>query len=79
MTSRRSSLRIATEGVRLGIVNKLKLFTDMWRGIVNDVRTAIREYEGYIYIPDLHPRSLSTIVHPNMALIVTQTQKDTID
>ncbi len=43
-----------------------------WRGIVDDVRTRIREFEADIYILDLRSRALSTIVHPNMALTITQ-------
>ncbi|PIZ02743.1 hypothetical protein COY59_03105, partial [Candidatus Gottesmanbacteria bacterium CG_4_10_14_0_8_um_filter_37_24] len=27
-----------------------------WRDIVNDVRTIIQNYSGYIHIPDLQPQ-----------------------
>ena len=33
-------------------INNILLF---WQRVVEDVRTIIREYDGYIYIPDLRP------------------------
>ena len=43
---------------------------------MDDVRIRIREFEAEVYIPDLRPRALTTMVQPSTALTITQHEEE---